>query len=326
MKKVYLLAIMLLSSILAFSQVKKVAILEPVDKDNSIAYVSKLMLRVNLAKAITNTPGYEAYDRSDMDAIMGEQNFQRTGLVSDEQIKRLGEMTGASYIVVAEAVQADATHLFVTAKILDVETARTERTDYVMMGTTTDEILKGCEELATKLLKKDSSSSSNVRIPQNPPTPTYVPQKSEVKEEKPKSMLVRNGREIYQDGRLITQREYQNLLRNTCPEAFNQYNKGEKFIKIGWWLFGSGAGLGLIAGTLVMTHAFSDDDLPTGMIYTADAFAIVGVPLIAAGVPILSIGYSKYNKSVDTYNQKCGSSITYNITAGQNGLGLAINF
>ncbi len=136
MKKIHLLAMMLLCSMVAFSQVKKVAILEIVDKENKVAYAQKLMLRSSLAKAITNTSGYEAYDRTDMDAIMSEQDFQRTGMVSNDQIKRLGEMTGAAYILVVEAVEIEAdkrskegTQLFVTAKILDVETGRTERTD-----------------------------------------------------------------------------------------------------------------------------------------------------------------------------------------------------
>lgn len=83
------------------AQVRKIAILEAVDKDGSVSYAIKLMLRSNLAKAIANKPGYEAYDRTDIDAIMGEQNFQRTGMVSDAQIKKLGEMTGAAYILVA---------------------------------------------------------------------------------------------------------------------------------------------------------------------------------------------------------------------------------
>lgn len=73
---------------------KKVAILEVVDRDNVVNYGVKLLLRTSLAKAITQTAGYEGYDRVDMGAIQGEQDFQRTGIVSDAEIKKLGEMTG----------------------------------------------------------------------------------------------------------------------------------------------------------------------------------------------------------------------------------------
>jgi hypothetical protein len=137
---------------LLVAQVQKVAILETVDKQGDIPYVYKLMLRSNMAKAITNAPGYEAYDRTDMDAIMGEQDFQRTGMVSNDQIKRLGEMTGAAYILVAEAVKVDENNMFITAKILNVETAKTEVTENVLVEFTSGDIQYGCGMLANKLL------------------------------------------------------------------------------------------------------------------------------------------------------------------------------
>ena len=117
--KTILFILLLISGMMSAQDVKRVAILETVDKENKVSYANKLILRANLSKAITNTAGYEAYDRTDIDAIMGEQNFQRTGMVSNEQIKRLGEMTGANYILVAEAVVVDAKTMFITAKLLD---------------------------------------------------------------------------------------------------------------------------------------------------------------------------------------------------------------
>lgn len=163
MKKILLVLLMTCTCFYGFSQVKKVAILETVDKDGSVSYAHKLMLRANLAKAITNTPGYEAYDRTDMDAIMGEQNFQRTGMVSDDQIKKLGEMTGAEYILVAEAVKVDDANMFITAKILNVETAQTERTDNALMSMSAADIQHGCESLANKLLGNTTLSTTDVQ-------------------------------------------------------------------------------------------------------------------------------------------------------------------
>ncbi len=152
MKKVGVLLLFLFCVCGIFAQVKTVAILETVDKEGTLSYAHKLMLRSNLAKIITNTPGYEAYDRTDIDAILTEQNFQRTGVVNDEQIKQIGQIAGAAYILVAEAAKVDDKTLFITAKILNVETSKTDRTDNLLMGTSTDEIYRGCEELAKKLL------------------------------------------------------------------------------------------------------------------------------------------------------------------------------
>ena len=120
------LLILLLSvfSLVSFAQdaIKKVAILETVDKMGNVPYGVLLQVRSSLTYAISSNAGYEGYDRVDMAAITGEQNFQRTGMVSDEQIKRLGEMTGASYVLIAEAAIYDDQNIIIAAKILDVET------------------------------------------------------------------------------------------------------------------------------------------------------------------------------------------------------------
>ena len=159
----FVLSFFILFPMLLSAQVKKVAILEAVDRTGEVTYVHKLMLRANLSKAITNTVGYEAYDRTDVDAIMNEQNFQRTGLVNDAQIKRLGEMTGAAFILVAEVAKADEQNLFITAKILNVETARTENSDNELMNMSPAEIQKGCERLASRLLTYSAPQSASSR-------------------------------------------------------------------------------------------------------------------------------------------------------------------
>ncbi len=153
MKKCFLTMLLFFAAFSMMAQnVKKVAILETVDKENKVDYVHELMLRANLTKAITNTPGYEAYDRTDIDQVMSEHDFQRTGMVSEEQIKRIGVMTGASYVLIAEAAKADANNLFITAKIVDVETAKTDRTDNKLISINADAIQRGCNELAFSLL------------------------------------------------------------------------------------------------------------------------------------------------------------------------------
>ena len=169
MKKILSWLIIFLLPLWASAQIKKVAILETVDREGNVPYAHKLMLRSNLAKAITSADGYEAYDRTDMDAIMGEQNFQRTGMVSDDQIRQLGVMTGASYILVAEAAIADEKSMFITAKILNVETAKTEITENVLMGTAASDIQLGCETLANRLLGLNIKSANLLATSQQEP-------------------------------------------------------------------------------------------------------------------------------------------------------------
>ncbi len=80
----YILPLMLMAE----EKVVKIAVLETVDKAGNVEYGKRLLVRSNLAQAIAGTPGYEAYDRVDISAIMSEQNFQRTGNVSEDQIKK----------------------------------------------------------------------------------------------------------------------------------------------------------------------------------------------------------------------------------------------
>ena len=135
MQKLLLVCLLAMLSIAGYAEeAKKVAILEVVDKEGKLAYSQKLMLRSNLARAITNTEGFEAFDRSDIDEIFKEHNFQRTGNVSAKQIKKLGEMTGAAYILVLEGAVAEDNKIFVTAKILNVETTKVDRTDNALIG------------------------------------------------------------------------------------------------------------------------------------------------------------------------------------------------
>ena len=161
MKKTSLLiALFSLIFLTGFAQeeIKRVAILETVDKLGSVPYLKLLQFRSNLTSAITETKGYEGYDRADLKQILGEQNFQRTGLVSDADIKKIGEFTGAQYVLIAEAA-IDGNDMFITAKIIDVETARVIRNSNQLMGTSAAEMQEGSQKVAADLLRRQIEES-----------------------------------------------------------------------------------------------------------------------------------------------------------------------
>lgn len=176
MKRLFILVAILLALGLTIvaQNTNKVAILEIVDKNDNVDYGVKLQLRAFLTYAINRTPGYEGYDRVDMSSILSEHNFQRTGFVSDIQIKKLGEMTGANSILVAEAARygADANRIIITAKILNVETALVQNSSRPKTASTDDVAMeKACVELAAELLGSGGSfttmTSGNRSVAQN---------------------------------------------------------------------------------------------------------------------------------------------------------------
>ena len=163
MKKLIVVFLFCLSlTAVAQNQIKRVAILETVDKECTVSYMKLLQFRSNLTTAITNTEGYEGYDRVDMKQIIGEQNFQRTGLVSDADIKKIGEFTGAQYVLIAEAA-SDGSNMFITAKIIDVETALILRNSNRLMGTSATEMQEGSQKVAADLLGVQFNKNENLQ-------------------------------------------------------------------------------------------------------------------------------------------------------------------
>ena len=160
-KSFLLVFIVLICNIaVGFCQTKKVAVLNIVDKEDAINYGVKLLLMGKLSDAITNTPGYEAYERTDIASIMSEHAFQRTGFVNSEQIKRLGAMTGADYILIAEVAKFDDSNFIITAKILNVETAKLDKSADVQTTADIETIDMNCRILAAKLLSREVTADN----------------------------------------------------------------------------------------------------------------------------------------------------------------------
>lgn len=139
----------------------RVAILETVDKEGNVDYAKELLLRQTLTFAINRTQGYEGYNRVDMKQITGEQNFQRTGMVSDDQIKRVGVMTGAKYILIAEAANYSHTEILVLANLVDIESGRIVNSSIPKVTSVESEALtKSCIDIAKTLLNVGGGMSS----------------------------------------------------------------------------------------------------------------------------------------------------------------------
>lgn len=346
-----LLFTLLLFSAMVSAQVKRVAILETVDRENKVSYANKLILRANLSKAITLTSGYEAYDRTDVDAIMSEQNFQRTGMVSSDQIKRLGEMTGANYILVAEAVVVDTKNMFITAKLLDVETARTIMTDNVMMGTTADQIQEGCTILSEKLFsnRPTSKTSSDVAAKASA---TQIPEMhAKMKEEEKLVINSKSTQKMFgvkkysYGGNQMDEKQFVQFLYRNNTKIYADYVKSKKLISSGWWTMGAGLvstivlGVGcLCANDEWFYYSNGHQGYRTSHeAYTAGwTFLGVGIAATIASIPIVSVGYAKkkkvtYSLNNDVYVANNHSAtnkpvVNLSVQSSQNGIGLALNF
>ena len=331
MKTKTLLFILLLFSAMVSAQVKRVAILETVDRENKVSYANKLILRANLSKAITQTSGYEAYDRTDIDAIMGEQNFQRTGLVSNDQIKRLGEMTGANYILVAEAVVVDSKNMFITAKLLDVETARTIMTDNLMMGTSADAIQEGCMVLAKKLILVSDNDEAKVE--------TLSFEDKLVRHTKQEQKMF--GMKKYSYGNTqMDEKAFRMFMQKNNRQAYLKYMQGEQLIYAGWGTMAGGALCFIAMGVcLGQYHYWYDRYFETDVEayarkgvsnFDAGMFLLgIGCAAVVTSVPLLCVGHTRQKNAINMFNEQNSvqePEISLNLQASQNGIGLALSF
>ncbi len=318
MKKHILFIFMLLAfSMIATAQNKKIAILEPIDREGNVPYGVKLQLRSNLTYAISNTPGYVGYDRVDMAQIMGEHDFQRTGLVSDAQIRKLGEMTGCTSILVTEAAVYDQGQIILTAKILNVETANVENsTPAQITSTKPDELQRACVRLARMLLGNNTTGENTI-ITEPQETDYNVPSSNNM-------IMTKEGDFYYLGNVKMNKEEYADFLQSNCLEAYTYHMKGCKKTKTGKTLLMISGGF-IIAGGLTELGFLIIDD---GLLGYAIKPALLGATLTAvSSTPFFIIGNHKKNKAIINYNENCAwstASLNFGFTA--NGVGVCLNF
>ncbi len=124
--KQYLLILSFLICLLTNAQsLKKMAVMEPMCRDNSVGTFYMTVIRGAIESVVSATDEYEAYDRSAFDQIVQELHFQRSGVVSDSEIKRMGELAGVDFILVSELMASDG-YMSVIVKVLNVETGKYE--------------------------------------------------------------------------------------------------------------------------------------------------------------------------------------------------------
>ncbi|MBQ9523668.1 MAG: hypothetical protein IJR69_00880 [Bacteroidaceae bacterium] len=143
-------------SLFAMPENKKIALLQTLNGDEAVKVegIEMNMVRGELRKAISNQSGYQAFTRTDIDQLMKEYGFQNSGMVSDAQRKKLGEMSGADYICVSTLTKSN-TQFYLEAYLIDVSTGEISNpaSQYGMLkdGTYANLFLL-CQNLAKELI------------------------------------------------------------------------------------------------------------------------------------------------------------------------------
>ena len=156
MKRVLFLFLSLIClSVFAQTEVKKVAILEPLVEDGEISTIYKAVLRSKLTSSISNeNVGYQAFTRTDVDAIMREQQFQNSGIVDDNTRIRLGNLGGVDCICISKLAEGSG-YINIDIMLVNVQSGKVESTTSKLITNDLEQLEQAAIELGEKLVGLD---------------------------------------------------------------------------------------------------------------------------------------------------------------------------
>ena len=137
-----------------------------------------------------------------------------------------------------------------------------------------------------------------------------------------KSFLVADGRNVYFEGRILTQPEVQEMMGNINAVQF--YNKGITKNRTGNILILSYGGAVCMSSILCATFAKNSwDGLALGFVVSS----ITAFPALVSGIILKSTSKNPIKKSVNMYNSTSNQSgVDLKIGVTGNGVGLVMNF
>lgn len=145
---------------------------------------------------------------------------------------------------------------------------------------------------------------------------------------------IRHGEKYLVDQDVMSSRAYRGYLKNTCPEAFAQFDKGYKTAMAGWGLFAGGPVLAVGVG-FPMAFLTSFSPLPPEERHGVNGANVAGWSLVAVGgaafvasFPCLGVGYGKMHRASRRYNTSCAKQSAPYLTLQTSGqdIGVALHF
>jgi hypothetical protein len=159
MKKIIILLLALICVSMAFGQTKKqspqkIAVYVTDDEQSGVgSYAAAAMV-----DAITHNSNYTAVERTAefLRAINSEHEYQRSGMIADEQIARLGKQFGTKLVCVIK-IGTVVNKYFIQARLLEVETASIKNSTKAITFLL-DDVEDACTTVITQLLTENQDT------------------------------------------------------------------------------------------------------------------------------------------------------------------------
>ncbi len=148
------------------------------------------------------------------------------------------------------------------------------------------------------------------------------------------TVLTRKGNHYFYKDTKMTPHEYSNFLAANCPNAYQCFQNGYRMSNIGWALLSAGVAIDISAVIVRYSNRYIIDSDGTSFRLspspgTVHGIVFLGVAMVAASIPTLSIGYARMHESMDIYNVEKSTPKyppSLSVTNTANGIGVALNF
>ncbi len=153
MRKLIILSFILFCTGTVYGQkAKEVVILSPNVAQGAISDGDKLFILANMKNAFAKIAGYKAFNGQSQALVTAEMEFQQNGSISNEQVKRISDQTGATYICLI-TLSIENNKLIVSSEFIDVVSG--EKISDALLFSKGDKngVMKQCQSFARNLLR-----------------------------------------------------------------------------------------------------------------------------------------------------------------------------
>ena len=166
MKKI-LTVIIIFCALSAFSQEKKkVAVLQPYDKDKKVETAYKNLIRISINEKISESDKYVSVDMALVDKIVTPENYSSRGFVQETEKQKLID-NGVSYILHI-TVYLYMEHIVICSSMIDINTGKVipELIGGQLINKDEASVKEACEYLSKimfEIIEDDGSFDPNIK-------------------------------------------------------------------------------------------------------------------------------------------------------------------
>ena len=161
MKKIVLLLTILCFTLLGQAQTSsktRIAVFDPITHFQ-IVDGTDVIVREITSSTVVNSGQYQIIDRRTIEKIQEEQNFTRSGMVSDTHVIEMGELAGAQCVLFSVLAKSG-TKTLLTTKLLDVKSGTVLKQKFLLLDLSVD-LVTEVEKITKELIGNSFGQSYN---------------------------------------------------------------------------------------------------------------------------------------------------------------------